>query len=122
MKPLRPLASARTEDLLYELQQRQVLGELGGQIMMPDTAAMAMDEAAVNALRLEQFKAMAAQMGQQIAQSGWAFAGIQHQPNVVDPTKQDEILKMSILIVRHPANTPAGGVDSLPEPVPANTE
>ncbi len=105
----RPYRGATTQALLYELQQRQVVAELSGQIMPPplEQELTKEQEQAYDALRLEQFKQMASQMGIQILQSQWAYAGVHRQPNLVDPDKQDELLVMRILLCRHPLTQPA---------------
>lgn len=102
----RPYRTATTAALLYELQQRQVIGELHGQIMMPDSEVLNGGEDTKNAIRVQQFQSMASQMGVQIAQSGFALAEVGQQPNVMDPEKNDEILSLSILVARHPRLPP----------------
>ncbi len=98
----RPYRAATTSALLYELQQRQAIAELSGQIMMPKNELL--DEEHQNALRIEQFKTMAQQMGLAIAQSPYAFTGVSEQQNLVDPEKTDEVLVMQVLLAVHPKN------------------
>jgi hypothetical protein len=99
----RPYRTATTQALMYELQQRQLIAELNGQILLPDNETLNESEEAKNAMRIEQFRQLAAQMGMQIAQSGWALASVTQQPNLMDPEKKDEVMKLAILLVRHPA-------------------
>jgi hypothetical protein len=96
----RPYRTATTEGLLYELQQRAIIAELRGEILMPPDL---LDEGTRDAMRTQQFMAMAAQMGQQIAQAGWAVAFVNERPNLVDPEQNDEVLTLSLMLCRHPS-------------------
>ncbi len=96
----RPYRTANTAALLYELQQRQVVAELAGQIMQPQSPLL--DEAATAALRTEQFRKMAQDMGVAIAGSQFALCAVTQQPNLVNPEEQDELLIMKVMLVRHP--------------------
>jgi hypothetical protein len=111
----RPYRDATTAALMYELQQRQVIAELAGQIMMP-AIELEMAIAAKDELRKQQFLTMAQQMGTAIASSEWALAQITQQPNVMDPlAPPDELLTLKVLLCKHPLReaamqVAAGGV------------
>lgn len=96
----RPYRNATTPALLYELQQRGIVVELAGRIMMPRVDI----ETAKADVRQAQFKAMAAQMGEAIANSPFCLCQTHMQDNLVDPetAPQDEILSMSVMLCKHP--------------------
>ncbi len=112
----RPYRTATTGALMYELQQRQVLAELAGQILLPSTP-IEMTEEETNAFRTQQFGQMAGQLGQAIASSGFAFTGTAQQPNALDPEQHDEVLLMQVWVCRHPRMQNADGtVQNVPAP------
>ncbi len=96
----RPYRVATTPALLYELQQRGVVAELGGQILMPNE--LISDEVR-EGVRQQQILQMAQQMGQVIAGSEFCLVQTHQQPNVVNPeAPADELLTMKVLLCRHP--------------------
>ena len=97
---IRPLAATRTEDLIYELQQRQVIAELKGEIAMPTFDQK--EESLLQSLREEQIKQMAQQMGVAIAQTPFCLLGSRPEPNPLDPARTEEVLVMSVCLVKHP--------------------
>lgn len=97
----RPYQQASTAALMYELQQRGVIAELGGQIMMPSDPSM--DTEARDAMKRQQFAAMSQQLGIAIAGSEFALATVTQQPNLMDPeAPADEILMIKVLLCKHP--------------------
>lgn len=110
----RPYRDASTAALMYELQQRQVIAELGGQIMAPTDPSM--DDTAKRAMRAQQFAVMAQQMGTAIAGSEFCMASVTQQPNTMDPNAPaDEILAIKILLCKHPLRE-IGQVQVTPAP------
>jgi hypothetical protein len=99
----RPYRNASTPALMYELQQRQIIAEIGGQIMMPQIDRENIKPEALDEVRKAQFLQMAQQLGVAIAQSEFALPQVMHQPNVMDPeAPPDETLILKFLLCKHP--------------------
>lgn len=98
----RPLAHLPTEDLLQELQHRNLLAELKGEIRLPHAELEFMTDEMKEEVRKAQFNQMANHLGTAAAGSAFALTGIRTEPAPDHPGEVDEILVLSVLLAMHP--------------------